>query len=464
MHKWVHKWVHRRQVLAVREYTGGSVRKARGKWQGLIKYREVLDETDPLTGQQAKSGYKQLTKLFDIKSKPGKTDNTGKAKAEQMLKRWRDELVRGEEERDKEERVSTRSKGVTVEQYVSRFIDETAASVEPSTVSGYRKVLRNQISPYLGTLGIDELTPEVVAVWQQGLLKKYSPVTARKALMLLRPAMKQAVDRDLLSKDPTRTVRPPKLVKNRPNALDAAGRGKVIAFANIDRTDPLSLGILIILYCGLRESEACGLQWACVDVERLTFRIQVALGRADNSDIAETRSRSQDVGFSGVYLKGTKNESSTRIVRYPEELAKALRLRKSRMESDCAKAGVPFTEQMFVLGDVDGTPFHPHNFWRRWTAAATALGLVGTEGRPVTVGDLRHSYATAAVSNHVDIKTISSSMGHTNAAMTLNTYASADPQAAAQAAELLGRAYSEELRMAVEGGARASASPNEEQE
>ena len=38
-----------------------------------------------------------------------------------------------------------------------------------------------------------------------------------------------------------------------------------------------------------------------------------------------------------------------------------------------------------------------------------------------------------------DIKTVSSLMGHANAAMTLNTYASADPDARASALEIIAR-------------------------
>lgn len=37
----------------------------------------------------------------------------------------------------------------------------------------------------------------------------------------------------------------------------------------------------------------------------------------------------------------------------------------------------------------------------------------------------------------IDIKTVSSNLGHANAAMTLNIYASADPEAKRRAAEVM---------------------------
>ena len=108
------------------------------------------------------------------------------------------------------------------------------------------------------------------------------------------------------------------------------------------------------------------------------------------------------------------------------------------MQAECMAAGTPFDASMFVCGTVEGKPMHPHNLWRRWNGLVTAMGLIGTEGKPPTFHDLRHTYATTAIANGVDVKTVSNQMGHSNAAMTLNTYASVDPDAARRAADKMG--------------------------
>lgn len=61
--------------------------------------------------------------------------------------------------------------------------------------------------------------------------------------------------------------------------------------------------------------------------------------------------------------------------------------------------------------------------------------MIGTEGRICTFHDLRHTFATAAIAAGVDVKTVSSILGHANAAMMLNVYASADHDAVASAME-----------------------------
>ena len=111
------------------------------------------------------------------------------------------------------------------------------------------------------------------------------------------------------------------------------------------------------------------------------------------------------------------------------------------MRRECLRAGVPFSEQLYVIGGIDGSFMPPHYISRKWRSLADALELVGTEGKRPTFHDLRHTYATTAIAHGIDVKTVSSAMGHSNAAMTLNTYATADPDAKRRAADALARAY-----------------------
>lgn len=65
---------------------------------------------------------------------------------------------------------------------------------------------------------------------------------------------------------------------------------------------------------------------------------------------------------------------------------------------------------------------------------------MGTQGKEPSFHDLRHTFATTAISEGVDVKSVASILGHTNAAMTLNIYASADPDAKRRAAKTVSEA------------------------
>lgn len=93
-------------------------------------------------------------------------------------------------------------------------------------------------------------------------------------------------------------------------------------------------------------------------------------------------------------------------------------------------------ETSYILTGTDRF-MHPGTLCRQWKSVAELLGLKGSEGRRVTFHDLRHTWATVAVASGVDIKTVASNLGHANAAMTLNIYASADPDAKRRAASIM---------------------------
>ena len=79
----------------------------------------------------------------------------------------------------------------------------------------------------------------------------------------------------------------------------------------------------------------------------------------------------------------------------------------------------------------------PHTLSKGWKSIADSMGLVGTQGRRPTFHDLRHTFATYAISEGIDVKTVSSILGHSSAAMTLNIYASADPSSKRAAVETI---------------------------
>lgn len=60
--------------------------------------------------------------------------------------------------------------------------------------------------------------------------------------------------------------------------------------------------------------------------------------------------------------------------------------------------------------------------------------------------DLRHTFATVALQNGVDIKTVSGMLGHYSAGFTLDTYAHVTTAAQREAAKTMGSVLSGALR------------------
>ena len=344
--------------------------------------------------------------------------------------------------------------GTTVTEHVAWYIDRVSVSkrnVVATTLTGYRTLLKHSISPFIGEIKIQDLTEDNVIDWLDSLQQEKSAATAAKAFVLLRGALKEAQKAGLIAENPTDGLSKPKAPKKTThNALDELGRGRVAAFVNIDPADPVSLSIRLALYTGMREAEICGLRWSNIDIDSRTLRVVDSLGKAHKDDLRRYRNVTEV--YSGVYLKTPKNEGSIRTVSFSENVAQALRARRAAMLAECMAVGVPFKESMFVVGKVDGRPMHPHNLWRRWNALVTAMGLLGTEGKTPTFHDLRHTYATTAIANHIDVKTVSNQLGHKDAAMTLNTYATVDPDAARRAADCMDDVIAANMESAAKAG------------
>ena len=60
--------------------------------------------------------------------------------------------------------------------------------------------------------------------------------------------------------------------------------------------------------------------------------------------------------------------------------------------------------------------------------------------------DLRHTFATMALQNGVDVKTVTSMLGHYSAGFTLNTYTHATAQMKQDAADTIGVVISQQMR------------------
>ena len=60
--------------------------------------------------------------------------------------------------------------------------------------------------------------------------------------------------------------------------------------------------------------------------------------------------------------------------------------------------------------------------------------------------DLRHTFATLALKSGVDVKTLSSMLGHYSAGFTINTYAHVTAQMKQDAADAIGGVISQQMR------------------
>ena len=426
----------------------------RGRWRAELRWREVGPDVDPETGRARLGEWARVKHLLEAVCRPGREDKTGYRTAKAEAAEWREGYMAAEEAKQaaraareaeaEAARLRAERERNTVGGYVAAYVARAARSVSVGTANMYRSILKCRIAPYpIADTPLCDLAPADVEAWLGELGGRYSAGTAHGAYGLLRAAVSDAVERGVIDRDPMRATRAPKLGTRRPNALTDAETGAVLRRLDKEPHDAASVAIRLALYTGMRQGEISGLRWRNVDLapEGGTLRVCESLGRgAGEGDVCGT----PYAEWGGSFMKEPKTRGSERWIALPGDLCEVLRGRLVTMRGECAALGVPFRRDMFVCGTPDGRPLFAWQAYGKWRSIAEGLGLMGTEGRRPTFHDLRHTYATRAVKAGIDVKTVSNGLGHSNAAMTLNVYASVDPDARRRAADLMGELYAKD--------------------
>ena len=399
------------------KYTSGCVRRLssrKGKpWQAILKYKDQLGR------------WKQVTKVLG--------EATGKKDAERLLRAWQAEMnAEAALSPDAPSKSHRKSKGMLVRDKVAWFLEfqEQKGLVERSTLTVNQFYANKYIYPYdIGGMVFRDVTRADIDSWEIELGRTLKPGTVATAHSLLRKVYSHAIEVGELEVNPFQFVHAPKVQKERINYLDSEGVRRLLYAMGLTlgKGDARRTAFCLALYTGMRGGEICGLRWGDVNFALEKLFVRNAVGRSDGGD----------------YLKQPKNRTSQRDIPMLPELKVALRERKQRVLDEANEgaedgrklASVP--DKWFVVGE--GESFmRPQNLTSSLGRFCRKNGIKGVTGEYVTFHGLRHTFATMAVLSKMDIKSLSSLLGHTNAAMTLNVYASPDAHAKRAGMDMLG--------------------------
>jgi integrase len=296
---------------------------------------------------------------------------------------------------------------LTVADIAGRWLTAIEHRVGTRTYLRYRQIVRDFVVADVGSLRLDALRPahveSALATWRQRTSEATSrPLSQRSiahAFMTLKAMCRWAVRMSLLSRNPCEAVMPPRWEQREMKTLDPQGAAKLLAAA---RGTELEIPIIVMLGTGLRRGEAFGLRWSDIDFKetRLTVRRSI--------EVIDSKRRE----------KSPKTARSKRTLALAPFVVGAFLRQKQAQQERCAALGLPWDDTAYVFDLPDGTPWNPDQFSWRFADLVRRFGLP-----EVRLHDLRHSYATIALAAGTDLKTISTSLGHSTIAITANVYA-----------------------------------------
>jgi integrase len=277
---------------------------------------------------------------------------------------------------------------------------------------------------------------------------------------LVKRALKTAVLKRELPRNPTEGATVPK-----PNvqaeitceADEEAGpveyltREQAVRFLAAARTDRLSALWHLLLDGGLRPGEAFALQWRHVDFDRGVVKVRATLTRQGVPK--------RTAGGLGWKVTKPKTTSSTGDVPLSVATLQDLRRWKKQQATERLQLGAEWQDHGFVFTTETGTPLG-NNMGRAWTRLVAQadggkgdLGTWGPEPKKPAVGPtaqraftprfspyvLRHTCATLALLDGVDLLQVSRRLRHKNITITAQFYGHLKAEHTTQAAESFNR-------------------------
>jgi integrase len=307
---------------------------------------------------------------------------------------------------------------MTTGEWLGTYLDQVARpKVRPRTLDRYRSDINRHIIPAIGRHRLDQLRPaHLTALYNTKAAEGLSGASLRHLHAVLHRALNVAVKWQLITINPAALVDAPRAAQHEIVPLTVAQAHRLINAAEGDR---MQARWLVGLALGLRQGEALGLWWEDLDLDHGLLRVRRALQRRSGG---------------GLVFTEPKTARGKRTIPLPGQLTAALRAHQARQDDERTTAGSLWRGSLCVFTTPIGTPIDPRNDYRQFRALLARGDLPA-----VRLHDLRHTAASLLLAQQVPARVVMEILGHSQIALTMNTYSHVAPEVSREAADRMAR-------------------------
>jgi integrase len=301
----------------------------------------------------------------------------------------------------------------TVAEFLTKWLDTIKSHVSPATLRGYSDNVKNHITPRMGGIRLDKLQPQTIQTAYADLeTSGLSPRTVRGIHQVLHQALEQAVEWNMIYRNPTAYVNLPKMVRSEMQVFNPSQVALLLETTKDTADFPMWS---LALNSGMRPQEYLVLKWDdFVD-----------------SKITVVRALKQN-GTGGYYVADTKTKRGRRSFTLPSSTVAALEAHKKKQAGEILAAGPSCVRNGYIFANASGGHQDMSAVRRRWKTLLKRLKLP-----EIRLYDTRHTNATLLLGAGVNPKVVAERLGHSSVTLTLDTYSHVLSELDEQTAEVL---------------------------
>jgi integrase len=356
---------------------------------------------------------------------------------------------------------------MTVDEFLTRWLDTIAVEVKPTTHANYAALARAYVIPYIGHRRMRDIKPQVISELYRRLLQSgrrkrntnaimyehwtrqaeaghkvraaelasvanvslsagaralaryksgrhpssdggggLAPKTVASVHIMLRAAFNDAASKAwmVISESPVSHATVPRVPRSKRRTWKP---DELTAFLRIAREERLYAMWLLFATTGVRRSEAAGAGSAGLNLDVHELAVGptrvVAAGRVHDSD--------------------GKSESSVRTFGLDVMTTRVLRGHVAMLDREREAFGDAYEDHGLLFCWPDGRKIYPDTITRQFNRLVDRAGLPH-----IDLHDVRHTYATMALRAGVNPKVVSERLGHASVAFTLQVYTDSIPE------------------------------------
>lgn len=299
-------------------------------------------------------------------------------------------------------------KSNNIDTLTKQYLSARRPFLKESSYAHYAELAEHYIDPYIGKLHFEKLDGNIAGNYISTLKTAgktsgkggLSDKTIRDVWSLLKSVYIFAAENGECPSDirfPRFTLSKPSRTKSQ--VLTSSHQKQLEAYLKAN-PNPVSLGIMLCLYTGMRIGEICALKWSDVDFDGCLINVNRTVLRIRNTEARGKQPKTI------IVTSTPKTDSSQRAIPVPKAIGRLMKTEGKRMPED------------YFVATCSGRLMEPRRYYEKFKQILRRCGIT----TDYTFHALRHTYATRCIESGIDPKVVSELLGHSSVTITLNRY------------------------------------------